>query len=577
MRHKALPLSVKATPRPRPTGSMSRSRGPRPRRLRDWLATIPIALLLPALVIVGQPAEASTPILRAPNTAFAGEAILVSGQGFPKNSNFQFLWNASPEQLPTARSNVAGEFAVSVVVPATTGLGLHTLDVMETRNGNPAKSQKPGSDTPVPVLASTVIEVVAAIAPALTPVTATATPGSAGTPAPTAPTATVLPTPTATVQPTPTTTVQPTPTTTVAPISVPAASSGPTPTPVPITSPTPVPISHTPVPSAAPVAAAGSHVWLSTTALLALPMHGAAWDRVAATRFVGANANVSDQDSNHDIATMGAALYAVRTGDQATRDRVIAALTAAIGTEAGGRWLAVGRNLGAYVIAADLIGIRSGPIHNWLAQFMTRTLAHNNSGAQITFRQSAWSSGSNASAQEGFAYTALAAYLGDRSALDWSWTAYRRYVGDRSSPHRISSNSDAWQLSPSDPVGIQNAGATKNGCSIGGAISNDMSRGGDDLCAPAFTQYPWVGLEGAVPAALVFERAGYPAFAAESSALKRAAEYLYLLRTQTGNVDWYDATRSREVKRLLNWRYGLGYPAAAGTGGRTFGFTEWTH
>jgi hypothetical protein len=310
---------------------------------------------------------------------------------------------------------------------------------------------------------------------------------------------------------------------------------------------------------------------------MALPMSGAAWDAVAASRFVGTGANVSDQNSNHDVQTLGAALYAVRTGDQATRDRVILALSSAIGTEEGARWLAVGRNLGAYVIAADLMGIRSGPIYDWLARFMTRTLAHNNSGAQITFRQSAWSSGSNASAQEGFAYTALAAYLGRTADLDWSWDAFRRYAGDRTSPHRITSNSDVWQQIPSDPVGIQNVGATKNGCSIAGAISNDMSRGGSDVCSPGYTQYPWVGLEGAVPAALVFERAGYPAFTIMSSAIKRSAEYLWNLRQTTGDVRWFDDSRAPEIKHLINWRYGTAYPSRVSGGGRTVGFTHWTH
>jgi hypothetical protein len=301
---------------------------------------------------------------------------------------------------------------------------------------------------------------------------------------------------------------------------------------------------------------------------------------VAAARDVGTNANVSDQDSSHDIETLGAALYAARTGDAATRERVVAALESAIGTETGGqaRWLAVGRNLGAYVIAADLIDLRSGPVHTWLSGFMTTKLRHNNDDSRwISFRESAWSSGSNAAAQEGFAYAALAAYLGDRASLEWAWNGFRRYAGDRTSPHRASSNNDSWQEIPSDPVGIQRAGVTKDGLRLDGAISNDMSRGGDFKFPPGYTQYPWVGLGGAVPAALVLERAGYPAFSLESSALKRAAEYLYHLRIETGNPEWYDETRAPEVKQLLNWRYGLRMPAGARAGGQTFGFTEWTH
>jgi hypothetical protein len=300
-------------------------------------------------------------------------------------------------------------------------------------------------------------------------------------------------------------------------------------------------------------------------------MSGAAWNAVVNAAGGGGGANIADQDSHHDQAALAAAIYAARTGQE--RDRAVAALQSAIGTEQGGRWLAVGRNLTGYVIAADLLGIRSGPIFDWLASFRTMRLPHNNSGEPITFRESAWGSGSNASAQEGAAYVALAVYLGDRDMLAWSWNAFRRYAGDRSSPHTISSNSDAWQQVPNDPVGIQNAGASKGGCSIDGAISNDMSRGGEATCDPGETQYPWVGLDGAVPAAVILNRAGYPAWDVANQALRRAGTYLHGL----GGA-WWDPGQAPAVKHLLNRVYGLGYPVAYPVGpGRVVGFTDYTH
>lgn len=45
------------------------------------------------------------------------------------------------------------------------------------------------------------------------------------------------------------------------------------------------------------------------------------------------------------------------TGTQSYRTDVINACMDAIGTESGGRTLALGRELGAYVIAADLVGL----------------------------------------------------------------------------------------------------------------------------------------------------------------------------------------------------------------------------
>lgn len=355
----------------------------------------------------------------------------------------------------------------------------------------------------------------------------------------------------------------------------------PTPTPIP---PTPTPIPATPTPTTGPTPTPGTipiqdsaNVWINQDELLALPMSGSAWDTVKSTSNCSTGANISDQNSNHDISTMGCALYAARTGDATARTKAITAIESAIGTEAGARWLAVGRNLGGYIIAADVLGIKSGPIYDWLSSFMTKKLAHDNNGTPITLKESAWASGSNASAQEGFVHAALASYLQNKSELDWNWAAFRRYTGDRTSPWKITSNDDSWQIIPSDPVGIQNSGAVKNSILIDGAISNDMSRGGSLAWPPAYTSYPWVGLEGAVPAALVLSRQGYPAWTVSNSALRRAATFLYNVKIASNDVNWYDTTRAPEIKHVLNKIYGLNYPEGpTKTNARTVSFTDWT-
>lgn len=330
-------------------------------------------------------------------------------------------------------------------------------------------------------------------------------------------------------------------------------------------------------------------IWISAEELQRRPMSGSEWNNLIrkAEGSLG-TANVGDQDSKHDTATLATALAAVRTGRTDLRQKATNALLSAIGTEeeGRGRWLSVGRNLGAYVIAADLLDLHadgdpSSPgsrIEVWLARFFTRTLKHNNNDNQIHFRDSAWASGSNASAQEGFSYAALAAYLNRRDELDWSWTAFRRYAGDRTSLHTMSANDTSWQYIPSDPVGIQDPGSTKNGCRLDGAIGNDMSRGGSYSCTPEYTQYPWVGLEGAVPAALILQRAGYPAFDVVAKALKRATDYLFHVRTVTGNSNWFDGDRAREIVYLINLAYDANFPFIGPAGeGRTVGWTDWTH
>jgi hypothetical protein len=338
----------------------------------------------------------------------------------------------------------------------------------------------------------------------------------------------------------------------------------------------PVEVSEPPPPSA-PAPHRGPGLWISPAELAALPTNGSAWNAVLAVAEGDlGTADVADQDSTHDGATLACALAAARKGRGDLRTKATSALSSAIGTDAGARWLAIGRNLGAYVIAADLLGIQSGPIYEWLAGFLTQTLRDNNTNEQINVGN--WPSGSNASAQVGFVTAALSVYTRDFTRLATFWDGYRRYCGDRTSPAKETSNSDAWQFIPSDPVGIQDEGAVKQGCRLDGAIGNDMSRGGDDVCSPAWTQYPWVGLEGAVPAALVFARAGYPAWDVAEEAIRRAQDYLWFLRQTTGNPDWFDGLRSNECVYLVNRAYGTKFPCSLPVaGGRTFGFSDWTH
>lgn len=328
--------------------------------------------------------------------------------------------------------------------------------------------------------------------------------------------------------------------------------------------------------------------WVSAEELASRPMSGPEWDALLAKAEAPmSSANVADQNSNHDTETLAVALAAARTGRADLRAKATNALLEAIGTEQGARWLAVGRNLGSYAIAADVLGLRADGdpssagtrVQDWLSSFLTMRLAHDNNGTPITMRESAWASGSNASAQEGFAHAAVASYLGDSAELAWGWDAFRRYAGDRTSPHTMTANDDSWQQDPSDPVGIQNAGATRNGVNIDGALGNDMSRGGSLAGTPGYTQYPWVGLEGAVPAAAIYARAGYPAFEIQDQAIHRAVDYLWRLRQSTGDSSWFDGRRSDEIIQIVNHAYGTTYPISSSSvgDGRTIGYTDFTH
>jgi hypothetical protein len=380
------------------------------------------------------------------------------------------------------------------------------------------------------------------------------------------------------------------------------------PAPAPDTAVTePAPVDSEPAPPAdttisepePPTTATGSGIWISASQIATLPTSGAAWTAVLNDANRSGTADVSDQNSNHDVYTLAAALVCARTGTASYCDKARNGVVSAIGTEQGGRWLAVGRNMTSYVIAADILGLRAdgnsssagSRVEAWIRSFLTMKLSHNND-ASLMVPLVPFESGSNASAEEGAVYTAVAAYLKDATALQRAWDAFRTYACDPTAPDRENidlskgvaygwahDNTRPCAVNPRGtskvvPAGLPGAGTSH---SIDGAIINDMRRGGEYQWAPGYTSYPWVGMEGFVPAALMLQRAGFPAFAVADQAVLRAANYLWMLRSQTGDSRWFDGDRSAEVVFVINKVYGKSFPVKSGVGGgRTVGYTDWT-
>ena len=347
------------------------------------------------------------------------------------------------------------------------------------------------------------------------------------------------------------------------------------------------------------VRAPSRRIWVSVATLRRRPMAGAAWKAlVKAARLDRGPANVSDQDSSHDVVTLAAALVCARTASPRFCAKARTGVVQAIGTERGGRWLAVGRNLTGYVIAADLVDLRAGRgpgsagsrVEAWIRGFLTERLAQDNTGEPVPLAP--FASGSNASAQEGAAYAAVAAYLADRPALDRAWDAFRTFACDPSAPDReridLHRGVEAeWAFDDRHPCAINPAGGAKriegrHGAGevhrVDGAIINDMARGGDYKWPPGATGYPWVGLEGIVPAAVILHRAGYPAFTIADRAVLRAVRFLWDLRVATRRRNWFPDRRSSEIVQLVNVVYGTRFPVQRPVaGGRTVGYTDWSH
>ncbi|MFI5043044.1 MAG: hypothetical protein ACHQNA_14565, partial [Acidimicrobiales bacterium] len=101
--------------------------GPRHRRVRDWLATLPILLLVPALAIPFVGAEAAGPSLSVTPASIApGDTVDVTGARFLRNQSGSITWDVATV-LGSYRASATGRFRLTVVIPTTSGEGAHRL------------------------------------------------------------------------------------------------------------------------------------------------------------------------------------------------------------------------------------------------------------------------------------------------------------------------------------------------------------------------------------------------------------------------------------------------------------------
>jgi hypothetical protein len=329
-----------------------------------------------------------------------------------------------------------------------------------------------------------------------------------------------------------------------------------------------------------PSTQAGQHtgIWVSPKELAGLPMSGAAWQQLkaAADDDIG-KAEIADQNTNHDVRTLAVALVYARTGDRRYRTKAADAIVAAIDTENGDRTLALGRNLVAYILAADLIDLRSydragdARFRAWLGGVRFEELAGRTLISTHEDRPNNW--GTHA----GAARIAADLYLGDRADLERAVSVFKGWLGDRAAYAEFIYDKDlSWQADRARPVGINPAGATRDGHRIDGAIPDDMQRGGKFRWPPKHTNYPWGALEGALVQALLLSRAGYDAWNWSDKALLRATQFLDELDREFGG--WWAEGDDEWMPWLVNSAYGTSFRVAQPAHpGKNLGWSDWVY
>jgi hypothetical protein len=322
---------------------------------------------------------------------------------------------------------------------------------------------------------------------------------------------------------------------------------------------------------------AATGVWISPAEVSQLPMAGSAWTNLlgAANKSCG-SVDLADQEQSTNVCVLAKALVFARTGIASHRAEVAMAISQIVtsGTYVG-RALALGRELGAYVVAADLIDLRSfDPTLDAAFRDKLRTLRTTyTSGAASSLIDCHERRPNNWGAHCGATRAAIAVYLGDLADLDRTAQVFKGFLGDRASYAGFDYGDDlSWQCDPARPVGINPMGCVRSGLIIDGIIPDDQRRSGSWAWPAPHENYVWESLQGLLAQAVILSRAGYPVWEWENRALLRAVSWVQ-------NVNGYPPEGDdRWLTHIVNRAYGTNFPAAVPTTpGKGFGWTDWTH
>jgi len=323
-------------------------------------------------------------------------------------------------------------------------------------------------------------------------------------------------------------------------------------------------------------------IWISPAEVATLPMTGASWINllVAASRPCGV-VDLADQEQATNACIFAKALVFARTRNPTYRDAVVIAIReiVASGTYVG-RALALGRELGSYVVAADLIGLKTfDPTldESFRAKLRTlRTTPTSGSNVATNLIECHEKRPNNWGAHCGATRAAIAVYLEDAADLARTALVFKGYLGDRAAYAGFDYGGPeadlTWQCDPTRPVGINPTDCTRGGAVLDGVLPDDQRRAGGYVWPAPQENYVWEALQGLLPQAVILHRAGYPVWDWQDHALLRATEWLHGVNgfPAVGDDSW--------LPHIVNRYYRTAFPApVATTPGKNFGFTEWTH
>jgi len=317
-------------------------------------------------------------------------------------------------------------------------------------------------------------------------------------------------------------------------------------------------------------------LWIGRTQLLARPMSGTAWTNLKSVADRGCSTpNLSNQDDPANVCVMAQALVYARTGTTSYRTSVITALRSIVNSGTySGRALALGRELAAYIIAADVIDLKTADptldnsFRAKLRELRTTPTTDGPDNLVVCHEMRPNNWGTNCGATR----AAIDVYIGDTTDLARTAKVFKGWLGDRASYAGFTYGDLSWQCNSSAPVGINPTGCSKDGHSLDGVLPDDQRRGGSFTWPAPQEPYTWGALQGVLPLAVILHRAGYDVFNWQDRAMLRSFQWLHSVNNfpAEGDDTW--------LPHLVNHFYSTSFPAPIPSQpGKNIGWAEWTH
>jgi hypothetical protein len=310
-----------------------------------------------------------------------------------------------------------------------------------------------------------------------------------------------------------------------------------------------------------------SGILTSAQEIAALPTSGGAWDRMnKAANGAWGTPNVNNQDSKTDTNVLAGALVGVRTNNEAMKQRVRDAIKQLVDSHPYDRVLALARELPSYIYAADLVELTPYE-RDRFELFLAEAADYNmtgHSGAN-DLRGVAQIVPNNWGTMARAAMAAVALYRQDASELASVANAQAAFLGEPVA-NAMKFTSTNWHVSPK--VSVNPPGATIQGHNVDGVLPEDQRRTGEFAWPAPKGSYPHEGLQGAVAASYILDRAGALEFNAGAQALIRAERWLVEVNGNPAEGD------DLNTPWMLN-AHGGNFATGATTPGKNIGWMDW--